>query len=68
MYEYICSQDETNTFRVALVTDGSTSFVIFIYSELKWYQVDLRSASGSGASGSGTSANGASGSSPLPVK
>ena len=64
----VCVQEETNTFRTALVTNGSTSFVIFVYSELKWYQVDLRTASGSGLSGSGTSAGSASGSNPLPVK
>lgn len=61
-------QEETNTFQAALATNGSISFVVFIYSELKWYKVDLRTASGNGLSGSGTSAGSASGSNPLPVK
>ena len=53
---------------MALATNGSTSFVIFVYAELKWYQVDLRTASGSGLGGSGMSAGSANASDSLPVK
>lgn len=35
---YNFSTDLTNTFQAVLVTDGSASFVMFLYSELQWVQ------------------------------
>ena len=39
---YDFSTERTNTFQVVLITDGSYSFVIFLYSEIQWIQPDLR--------------------------
>ena len=71
--QFLCTtliQEKSNTFRVALASNGSVSFAVFVYLELDWYQVDLRTTSGSTGDtpvtpGSGTVA---SGSNPLPFR
>ena len=55
-----CPQ-QTNTFQCVLATDGSTSFVIFLYADLQWTLADPRVTSASGSE-SGSTSGSASGS------
>ena len=59
---------ERNTFQAVLATDGNTSFAIFIYPELEWYQSEVMRMESESGSGENRGDSGTSGTNPLRIR
>ena len=61
-------QGGKNTFQAVLATDGNTSFAVFIYLELQWYQSEMKKLESESGSGEILFEDSMSGSTPLPIR
>ena len=53
---------------MVLATDGNSSFVLFVYLELEWYQSEMRRMESQSGSGGDLFEHGTSGNNPLLIK